>query len=306
VDAVSIRHQPIANFVPIEDLEGVQGRCCLRIRRWTRIHARGQDIKHFGPSTYASEMVLPDNSVVKIRDDMPLEKAALIGCAVTTGVGSVINTARVPTGASLAIFGTGGIGLNAIQGGRLCGAFPLIAVDVADNKLEFARVMGATHTVNGARESVVDSIKELTYDRGAEYAIVAVGSTQAMQQAWDATAPGGTCVVIGPPASSERISIDPMALYRDEKRLTGSRYGSARVLDDFGRLIDLYLGGELQLDELITIRYGLTRSTRPIAPWPRVRTCAGWLSSDGVVNLSHGRAVEEASKPRVCSLTTGS
>jgi S-(hydroxymethyl)glutathione dehydrogenase/alcohol dehydrogenase len=223
----------------------------------TRIHARGQDIKHFGPATYASEMVLPDNSVVKIRDDMPLEKAALIGCAVTTGVGSVINTARVPTGASLAIFGTGGIGLNAIQGGRLCGAFPLIAVDVADNKLEFARSMGATHTVNGARDNVVDSIKALTAGRGAEYTVVAVGSTQAMQQAWDATAPGGTCVVIGAPASSERISIDPMALYRDEKRLTGSRYGSARVLDDFGRLIDLYLGGKLQLDELITKRYGL-------------------------------------------------
>src|SRR5437879_803563 len=88
---------------------------------------------------------VPENSAVKIRDDMPLYKAALIGCAVTTGAGAVINTARVKAGSSLAVFGTGGIGLNAIQGGRLCGAYPLIAVDVADNKLEFARALGATH-----------------------------------------------------------------------------------------------------------------------------------------------------------------
>lgn len=223
----------------------------------TRIHVRGKDIKHFGPSTYASEMVVPENSAVKIRDDMPLDKAALIGCAVTTGAGAVINTARVRAGASLAIFGTGGIGLNAIQGGRLSGAYPLIAVDVADNKLEFARSLGATHTVNGARENVVEVIRACTDGRGAEYTVVAVGSVPAMQQAWDGLAPGGTCVVIGAPASGERMTVDPMNLYRDEKHLTGSRYGSARVFDDFGRFVDLYLGGKLELDALVTKQYGL-------------------------------------------------
>lgn len=223
----------------------------------TRIHVRGQDIKHFGPATYASEMVVPENSAVKIRDDMPLDKAALIGCAVTTGAGAVINTAKVRAGASLAVFGTGGIGLNAVQGGRLCGAYPLIAVDVADHKLEFARSLGATHTVNGARDSVVDAIKTLTDGRGAEYTVVAVGSIPAMQQAWDALAPGGTCVVIGAPASSDRMTVDPLNLYRDEKHLTGSRYGSARVFDDFARFVDMYLAGKLELDVLITKQYGL-------------------------------------------------
>jgi S-(hydroxymethyl)glutathione dehydrogenase / alcohol dehydrogenase len=223
----------------------------------TRIHVRGQDIKHFACSTYASEMVVPENSAVKIRADMPLDKAALIGCAVTTGAGAVINTARVKAGASLAIFGTGGIGLNAIQGGRLCGAYPLIAVDVADNKLEFARALGATHTVNGSRDNVVESIRRLTDERGAEFTVVAVGSIPAMQQAWDALAPGGTCVVIGAPASTERMTVDPLNLYRDEKHLTGSRYGSARVFDDFARFVDLYLAGKLELDQLVTKQYAL-------------------------------------------------
>jgi len=223
----------------------------------SRMRVRGQEIKHFGPATYAEEIVVSDDSAIKIRDDMPLEKAALIGCAVTTGVGAVIYTAQVPTGASLAVFGAGGIGLNAIQGGRLCGAYPLIAVDVADNKLEFARQLGATHTINGAREDVVERIKALTAGRGAEYTVVAVGSIQAMQQAWEAIAPAGTCVVIGAPRSGLKIQVDPMDLYRDEKKLTGSRYGSARVFDDFGRLVDLYLAGKLKLDELITHRYTL-------------------------------------------------
>jgi S-(hydroxymethyl)glutathione dehydrogenase/alcohol dehydrogenase len=117
---------------------------------------------------------------------MPLDKAALIRCAVMTGVAAVINTARVHVGVSLAVFGTGGIGLNAIQGGRLCGAYPLIAVDVADIKLEFAASMGATHAVNSAREDPGVAIKRFTAGRGAEYAVVAVGSTQAIEQAWEA------------------------------------------------------------------------------------------------------------------------
>jgi S-(hydroxymethyl)glutathione dehydrogenase/alcohol dehydrogenase len=223
----------------------------------SRMRVRGQEIKHFGPATYATEMVVPENAAVKIRDDIPLEKAALIGCSVTTGAGAVINTAKVPAGASLAVFGAGGIGLNAVQGGRLCGAYPLIAVDVADNKLEFAQRLDATHLVNGSREDPVEAIRALTSGRGAEFTIVAVGSIKAMQQAWDATAPGGTCVVIGAPSSSERMTVDPLNLYKDEKRLTGSRYGSSRVHDDFGRFVDLYMAGKLELDALITKQYPL-------------------------------------------------
>lgn len=210
-----------------------------------------------GPATYATHSVVAADSAIKIRADMPLDKAALIGCAVTTGTGAVINTARVPAAASLAVFGAGGIGLNAIQGGRLCGAFPLIAVDVADNKLEFARILGATHTLNGSASDPVHAIRDLTGGRGAEYTVVAVGNTSAIQQAWDALAPGGTCVVIGAPPGGQTVTVDPVNLYRDEKRLTGSRYGSSRPLDDFGRLVDLYLGGRLELDALITREYSL-------------------------------------------------
>jgi Zn-dependent alcohol dehydrogenase len=176
---------------------------------------------------------------------------------VTTGVGAVINTARVPAGASLAVFGVGGIGLNAVQGGRLCGAFPLIAVDIADNKLEFARGLGATHVVNSTRTDAVGAIRDLTYGRGSEHSVVAVGSVVAIQQAWDALAPGGTCVVVGAPPTGEVVAIQPVNLYRDEKRLTGSRDGSSRPLDDFPRLVDLYPSGRLQLDALITRRYEL-------------------------------------------------
>jgi S-(hydroxymethyl)glutathione dehydrogenase/alcohol dehydrogenase len=223
----------------------------------TRLRANGRPVTHMGPATYASHTVVPAESAIKIRDDMPLDRAALIGCAVTTGAGAVINTARVPAGASLAVFGAGGIGLNAIQGGRLCGAFPLIAVDTVDAKLEFARTLGATHTVNNRVADPVSAIREMTAGRGAEYSVVAVGNTGAIQQAWDALAPGGTCVVIGAPPPGETVAVDPAYLYRDEKRLTGSRYGSSRPLDDFGRLVDLYLAGLLELDRLITRSYPL-------------------------------------------------
>ncbi|MBV9174190.1 MAG: Zn-dependent alcohol dehydrogenase [Chloroflexi bacterium] len=222
-----------------------------------RRHRDGQDITHMGPATYATHTIVSADSAIKIRADMPLDKAALIGCAVTTGAGAVINAARVPAGASLAVFGVGGVGLNAVQGGRLCGAFPLIAVDVADNKLEFARGLGATHVVNAAQVDPVPAIRDLTSGRGAEYCVVTVGHTGSIQQAWDALASGGTCVVVGAPPPGQTIAVDPAYLYRDEKRLTGSRYGSSRPLDDFGRLIDMYLGGRLELDRLITRQYGL-------------------------------------------------
>jgi S-(hydroxymethyl)glutathione dehydrogenase / alcohol dehydrogenase len=222
-----------------------------------RRHRRGVDVAHMGPATYATHTIVSSDSAIRIRHDMPLDKAALIGCAVTTGTGAVINTARVPAGASLAIFGAGGIGLNAVQGGRLCGAFPLIAVDVADNKLEFARGLGATHTLNSRHTDPVAAIRELTSGRGAEFTVVAVGNSMAIQQAWDALAPGGTCVVIGAPPAGETVTVQPVNLYRDEKRLTGSRYGSSRPLDDFARFVDLYLGGKLELDALITREYAL-------------------------------------------------
>jgi S-(hydroxymethyl)glutathione dehydrogenase/alcohol dehydrogenase len=221
-----------------------------------RMHMNGQDVHHYGPATYASVVLIPERCAVKIRDDMPLEKAALIGCSVMTGVGSVINSAAARPGDSVAVFGCGGIGLNAIQGGRLVSASPLIAVDTLDNKLDLARAFGASHVLNPTRDDVPNEIRRIT-GRGVNHAIVSVGSTAAAEQAWDSVAPGGNCVMVGLPPHDARISIDPRTLVGPERRLIGASYGSARVFDDFPRMVDLYLAGQLKIDELITRRYGI-------------------------------------------------
>lgn len=224
----------------------------------TRMHLRGQDVYQYASiATFASYSVVPESTAVKIRSDVPLEVAALIGCSVMTGVGAVLNTAGVRAGESLVVVGCGGIGLNAVQGGRLASAEPLIAVDVADNKLEYARALGATHTINATREDVAERVKALTGGRGADYAVVAVGSTRAVGTAWSTLARGGTCVVVGLPPVGEKIEIEPFSLVGPERRLVGSSYGSASVFADFPRMADLYLAGKLKIDELITRRYAL-------------------------------------------------
>jgi Zn-dependent alcohol dehydrogenase len=163
----------------------------------------------------------------------------------------------VEAGESVVVFGCGGIGLIAVQGGRLASAEPLIAVDVADNKLEYARSLGATHAVNAARSDVVEEVRRITRGRGADYAIIAVGSTRAVGVAWQTLARGGTCVMVGLPAVGEKIEIDPATLVGAERRLVGSCYGSASVFADFPRMINLYRAGKLKIDELITRRYGM-------------------------------------------------
>ena len=216
---------------------------------------RGQQVFHYGTVATMGELtVVPEDCAIPIRKDMPLDKAALIGCSVTTGLCSVLNIGRVPAGASMAVFGTGGIGLNAIQGGPISSAHPVIAVDVHDNKLEYAREFGATHLVNSARENPVDAIKRIT-GAGVSYAFVAVGHPQAVEQAFESLEPGGTCVVIGLPPTGSRISLDAGKLVGPMRVLRGSSYGDARTFVDFPRLVDLYLNGRLKLDELITRRY---------------------------------------------------
>lgn len=225
----------------------------------TRMTLRGQTVYHYGTvATFASHTVVPENCAIPIRKDMPLDKAALIGCSVTTGLCSVLNVARVPAGTSMAVFGTGGIGLNAIQGGPISSAYPVIAVDVNDAKLEYAREFGATHLVNASKEDPVAAIKNLTGGAGVSYSFVAVGDPRAAEQAFQATEPGGSCVVIGLAPTGSRISIDPGLLVGPMRNLRGSSYGGARTFVDFPRLVDLYLSGQLKLDELITRRYDIS------------------------------------------------
>jgi Zn-dependent alcohol dehydrogenase len=226
----------------------------------TRMTLRGQPVYHYGTvATFGSHTVVPENCAITIRKDFPLDKAALIGCSVTTGLCSVLNVAQVPAGASMAVFGTGGIGLNAIQGGPISGAHPVIAVDVSDTKLEFAREFGATHLVNSSREDPVEAIKRIT-GSGVAYSFVAVGHTQAVEQAFAATEKGGTCVVIGLPPTGSRITVDPGLLVGPMRVLRGSSYGGASVFVDFPRLVELNLNGKLKLDQLITRRYDVSEA----------------------------------------------
>ena len=223
----------------------------------TRMSLRGRPVYHYGHvATYASTTVVHESSAIRIDKKMPLELAALIGCSVMTGVGAVINTAAVPAGATMAVFGVGGVGLNVVQGGMLVAAHPIIAVDVRSRKLDYARAIGATHAIDASREDAVAAIRAHT-KLGVDYSFVAVGDTRAVSQAIDALAPGGTCVLIGVPETGATVPLDIRPLVTAERVIRGSSYGSARTREDLPRLVNLYLAGKLRIDELVTKRYGL-------------------------------------------------
>jgi S-(hydroxymethyl)glutathione dehydrogenase/alcohol dehydrogenase len=238
----------------------------FRDRVWTatdgtcRFHLPdGRDVHHYAVTSYASHTVVHETMAVKIDAEVPLEKAALFGCSVMTGAGAVLNTAGVRPGEGLVVFGCGGIGLNAVQGGRLVSANPLIAVDVADDKLDLALRLGATHTVNAAREDVPARVRSLT-GRGADWTVVCVGSTSAVEQALRCLAPAGTCVVVGGPPTHELLTGESLQLLGGERRLTRSSYGSVRPAVDFPRLVGLYRAGKLMLDELVTRTYTIEQA----------------------------------------------
>ena len=223
----------------------------------TRMSLRGRPVYHYGHvATYASQTVVHESCAIRIDKNMPLDRAALIGCSVMTGVGAVINTAAVPPGASMAVFGAGGVGLNVVQGGALVAAHPIVAVDVRASKLEHARALGASHAIDASHEDAVAAIRRLTR-RGADYAFVAVGDTRAVSQALEALAPGGTCVLIGVPETGATVPVDVRPLVTAERVVRGCSYGSARTREDLPRLVSLYLAGKLKIDQLITRRYGL-------------------------------------------------
>jgi Zn-dependent alcohol dehydrogenase len=223
----------------------------------TRMSLGGRPVYHYGHvATYASRTVVAESSAIRIDPEMPLDRAALVGCSVMTGVGAVINTAAVPAGASMAVFGVGGVGLNVVQGGALVAAHPIVAVDVKPAKLDHAQGLGATHGVNAAHEDPVAAIRRLT-GRGADFTFVAVGDARAVSQACEALAPGGTCVVIGVPPTGAMVPLDVRPLVTGERVIRGSSYGSARTREDLPRLVTLYRAGRLRIDELITRRYGL-------------------------------------------------
>ncbi len=217
----------------------------------------GLPLKHFlSAATMAEYAVVDEAGVVPVPAEVPFEVAALIGCAVATGVGAVINTARAKPGLPAAVIGCGGIGLSAVQGCKLAGLNPIIAVDVMESKLAFARLMGATHSVNAAEEDAVKTLRKLTRG-GPEYVFDSVGSAATVSQALEAARPGGTATIMGLHAAKIEVPISAAMLVLQNKRLLGSFVGSIRPRLDLPALMQLYLAGKLALDDLITKRYPL-------------------------------------------------
>jgi len=233
---------------------------CVTQRRpaASRVRKGDQRIPGFlGVGSFGEYAVVTEAAAIPIRRDLPLDRAALIGCAVTTGVGAVINTAKVQAGSNVVVIGCGGVGLNAVQGAALAGAGRIIAVDVVPYKIDLAEQFGATHGINAAKEDVVARVRELTGGIGADYAFEVIGLPATIQQAYDCVRRGGMAVVVGAGARDAQVSFSAYTLFASEKTLQGCLYGSARPRVDFPRFADLYLGGKLKLDELISRRFAL-------------------------------------------------
>nr|WP_206370377.1 zinc-dependent alcohol dehydrogenase family protein [Solimonas marina] len=223
-------------------------------RRW---HGdSGETHHHLGVSAFAEAAVVSARSAVKIPADaagQPLDwtVAALFGCAVLTGVGAVVNTARVAPGDSVAIFGLGGVGLAALLGAAASGAYPIVAVDVLPAKLDFARQLGATHTVLATDADAVAQIRDAC-GGGAQHAIETAGSEQALAAAYAATRRGGQTVTAGLPHPSREFRVPAVSLVAEERTVKGSYMGSAVPARDLPRFVALYRAGKLPVDKLLT------------------------------------------------------
>jgi S-(hydroxymethyl)glutathione dehydrogenase / alcohol dehydrogenase len=206
-------------------------------------------------SSFAEQMLIHEHGLVKITNDMPLDRAALIGCGVTTGLGAVFNTAKVEPGSTVAVIGAGGIGLNCIQGALIAGAARIIAVDMIDTKLKLAEQFGATDLVN-ASEDPVAQVRELTGGVGVHYAFEAIGLKVTAEQAFQMLRSGGTATVIGMIPVGQMVELHGVD-FLGEKKIQGSNMGSNRFRVDMPRYVDLYLQGRLKLDELVSARIKL-------------------------------------------------
>jgi S-(hydroxymethyl)glutathione dehydrogenase/alcohol dehydrogenase len=223
----------------------------------SRLSLDGVELKHFNSvSSMAEYAVVPESAAVPVRRDVPLDVAALVGCAVITGYGAVVNTAGVEEGAAVAVWGCGGVGLNVVQAARLAGAERIIAVDTRPEKLDLARRLGATDAVRAGPDKDAPAAVHDLVRGGVDYAFEAIGREEAIRAAWDAVRPGGTVVVVGLMPKGSTLTIDPWGLLY-EKTLTGCFLGSAHIDRDIPRLVDLYREGDLELDALVSRRLPL-------------------------------------------------
>jgi Zn-dependent alcohol dehydrogenase len=217
-----------------------------------RLHKGGQELHHlFGLACFAEYAVVHERSVVRIREDAPLEVACLLGCGTSTGIGAVLNTAGVRAGQSVAVYGCGGVGLSAIMAAKLAGAGLIIAVDTLGPKLEMAKALGADYAINASEENPQQKAMELTSGRGLDHAVPCVGNAEVIMQAFGSIRSGGKCVVVGLPPIGVNLSIAPYELLQ-AKVLTGTTQGDVTASVDIPRYVDLFMNGKLPLDKLIT------------------------------------------------------
>jgi alcohol dehydrogenase len=222
-----------------------------------RLRLRGRKVHHhLGVSAFADHAVVSRNSVVRIDQSLPFDEAALFGCAVLTGVGAVVNTARVPAGATVAVVGLGGVGLNALLACRLIGAAAIVAVDLQDDKLTLARQLGASHTVNAGEADCVEQVRDAT-GGGVDFAFEVAGSVRAMDVAYRITRRGGTTVSAGLSHPTHDFSLKHVTLVAEERTVRGSYVGSCVPVRDVPRFVALYRGGRLPVDRVMGEHIGL-------------------------------------------------
>jgi S-(hydroxymethyl)glutathione dehydrogenase / alcohol dehydrogenase len=224
----------------------------------TRLCRDGRRVfSYLATASFAERVVVAESAAVPVRKDAPLATVALVGCAVATGVGAVLNTARVRPGSSVLVIGCGGVGLSVLMGAKLVSAGPVIAVDRSDPALELAARLGATVTVNPDRDDLDEVLREHAGPDGVDYAFEAIGLAPTIETCYRLIRPGGTAVAVGMVPEGVTITIDPFSLADREKTLTGSNYGSSRPAVDFPKLVDLYMTGRLDLDAMVTRTIGL-------------------------------------------------
>ncbi len=231
----------------------------------TRFSKDGQPVYHFSAvACFSERIVVPEQCCVPLSKDVPLAIAALIGCAVTTGVGAALNTARLKPGSSVAVFGAGGVGLSVIMGAKLAGASRIIAIDTNEAKGDIAKAFGATDILI-SRPDTNDAIRSLTEGRGADYVFEAIGIPAVQEQCLDAVRPGGLVVLVGVSPMGSGTNLPGAIITRQEKTITGSYYGSANTARDFPLFADLYLKGLLDLDRLVSKTFTLDQINQAYA-----------------------------------------
>jgi len=223
-----------------------------------RIHKDGEDIPAMARlGGFAEYSVMPAQQVVPITDDIDMESLALIGCAVTTGVGAVLNTAKVESGSTVAVIGTGGVGLNVVQGAVVAGASRIFAIDLLDNKLDYAGSFGATDLLNGSKSDPVQQVLDLTDGQGVDYVFEAIGNVRATEQAIQMVARGGTVTLVGMAPQKQIAGFDPLLFVQRETRMLGCFYGSFRPKLDFLRYVNMVAKGQLRVRDMISRTYSL-------------------------------------------------